>query len=192
MEVRPVQPPEFERAGQLVVAAYRSLPGSRLSDEYAAQLADVASRASKTEVMVALASDDTGLIGCVTFVPDASSPWAQLLENGEAGVRMLAVEPAAQRNGAGRALVQACTGRARELRRSALILHTTPWMTAAHRLYETSGFERFPERDWHPSRGGTSWPTATHSVDACGLDGQKTPRLEEGKRRFRGPINWGR
>jgi GNAT superfamily N-acetyltransferase len=154
VEVRPAQPSEYERAGQLVVAAYRSLPGSRLSDDYAAQLADVGSRASETEVMVALAHDDDGPIGCVTFVPDATSPWAQLLENGEAGVRMLAVEPRAQGRGVGRALVQACVGRAKELHRTALILHTTPWMTTAHRLYETSGFERFPERDWAPVGGG--------------------------------------
>jgi ribosomal protein S18 acetylase RimI-like enzyme len=154
VKVRPVLPSEYEQAGQLVVGAYRSLPGSRLSDEYAVQLADVASRAGQTEVMVALSNDGDGLIGCVTFVPDSSSPWAQLLEHGEAGVRMLAVEPRAQGHGAGRALVQACVGRARELHRTALVLHTTPWMTAAHHLYETSGFERIPERDWAPIPGG--------------------------------------
>jgi len=150
VEVRPVRPVEYEHAGQLVVAAYRSLPGSHLSDDYAELLADVARRAKETEVMVAVASDTNAVIGCVTFVPDQSSPWAELLERGEAGVRMLGVEPRAQGRGVGRALVEACIGRALELRRTALMLHTTPWMTAAHRLYEACGFERLPTRDWSP------------------------------------------
>jgi hypothetical protein len=29
-----------------------------------------------------------------------------------------------------------------------LVLHTTTWMTTAHRLYESLGFERTPDRDW--------------------------------------------
>ena len=90
------------------------------------------------------------VVGCVTFVPDASSPWAELLEAGEAGMRMLAVRPDAQGRGIGRALVDACVTRARALGRAALILHTTPWMTAAHHLYEGAGFVRFPSRDWNP------------------------------------------
>ncbi len=99
---------------------------------------------------MAVDGDTEAPLGCVTFVPDASSPYAELLEGAEAGIRMLAVHPGAQRRGTGRALLAACTGRAKELRRTALILHTTPWMTSAHRLYETSGFERLPDRDWAP------------------------------------------
>jgi ribosomal protein S18 acetylase RimI-like enzyme len=150
MEVRLVQPTEYERAGQLVVDAYRALPGAHLSGDYAVELADVARRANEAEVMVAFTDGNDALVGCVTFVPDASSPWAELLEDGEAGIRMLAVEPGSQRRGVGRTLVETCVGRAKDLRRTALVLHTTPWMTAAHRLYEESGFERFPERDWVP------------------------------------------
>jgi GNAT superfamily N-acetyltransferase len=151
MRVRLVQPGEYERVGQLVVAAYRALPGGHTLGDYAAELADVARRAGKAEVMVALVGDDEdGLVGSVTFVPDASSPYAEHLGPGEAGVRMLAVAPRAQGRGVGRALVDACIGRAKELQRTALILHTTPWMTTAHHLYEASGFDRFPDRDWAP------------------------------------------
>lgn len=140
-------PGEYERAGELVVAAYRALPGAHLSGDYAAELADVEHRAREAEVLIARAGDGD-LVGCVTFVGDALSPWAELLEPGEAGIRMLAVEPSVQRHGVGRLLVTACVARAQELARTALLLHTTPWMTAAQRLYEASGFERFPERDW--------------------------------------------
>jgi len=129
------------------VAAYRALPSSHLSDEYAALLADVARRAAEAEVLVAI---DGELVGCVTFVPDGSSPWAELLEESEAGIRMLAVLPIAQGRGIGRALLDACVSRARQLERGALLLHTTPWMSVAQHLYETASFERFPERDWSP------------------------------------------
>lgn len=147
MEVRLVRPEEHAEAGELVVRAYGALPGEHLSGDYAAELADVARRAQEADVLVAV-TGARGIVGCVTFVPDASSPWAELLEEGEAGIRMLAVDPGAQGRGTGRVLVDACIERARGLGRHALMLHTTPWMTSAHRLYERAGFTRFAERDW--------------------------------------------
>ncbi len=149
MEVRPARPSDYKRSGELVVAAYQALPGGHLSDEYAAELSDVERRAREAEVLVAL-DEDGDVLGCVTFVPDPSSPWAELLEPGEAGIRMLAVDPGSQRRGIGRQLVDACIGRAKELERSAIVLHTTPWMPTAQRLYEALGFTRLHERDWRP------------------------------------------
>lgn len=152
-----MRPGEHEEAGALVVAAYRALPGAHLSGGYADLLANVARRSKEAEVLVAVGGADGNgaeeVLGCVTFVPDHSSPWSELLEAGEAGIRMLAVRPDTQRHGVGRALVLACIARARELGRAALLLHTTPWMTAAHRLYEDAGFVRLPERDWTPEPG---------------------------------------
>jgi len=147
VEVRQVRTDEYQSAGRLVVAAYRALAGAHLSPDYAAELADVERRASGADVLVALGDE---LIGCVTFVPDASSPWAELLEEGEAGIRMLAVLPAAQGRGVGRKLLDECVSTARKLDRTALLLHTTPWMSTAQHLYSTAGFERFSERDWSP------------------------------------------
>ena len=147
LEVRPAQPTEWETAGRVVVEAYQALGGAHLSDGYAMELADVARRATQTEVFVAVMPE---LVGCVTFVPDASSAWAELLEPDEAGVRMLGVRPAAQGRGVGRALLDACVGRARTLGRAGLMLHSTPWMKAAHHLYEQAGFVRVPSRDWQP------------------------------------------
>jgi GNAT superfamily N-acetyltransferase len=156
-EVRPVRPSEYHRAGALVVAAYAALPGSHSSPEYDRELADVERRVTGAEVLVAVETespgdpDETGpLLGCVTFVPDSSSPWAELLEEGESGVRMLAVDPAAQGGGVGGQLLTACIDRARALGRRALVLHSTPWMTVAHHLYERAGFVREPARDWLP------------------------------------------
>lgn len=151
LEIRAVRPDEHTAAGALVVAAYRSLAGLPLDDGYAGALADVGLRDGDggTEVLVAL--DEGRLVGCVTFVPDAGSPWAEQLEAGEASVRMLAVDPAGQGRGVGRALLDACLDRARRLGRSGVFLHSTPWMAAAHHLYTDAGFVRVPDRDWSPS-----------------------------------------
>ena len=124
-----------------MVAAYRALPGAHLSNGYAEQLADVGRRAAEAEVLVAA---DDGLLGCVTFVSDATSPWAELLEDNEASIRMLAVDPTVQGRGVGRALLDACLDRARPARSDAIFLHSTPWMQAAHHLYAGAGFVRVP------------------------------------------------
>ena len=147
LNVRPVSEREYDAAGRLVVSAYEALPGAHLSDEYATLLADVGRRALEAEVLVAVGPE---LVGCVTFVPGPSSPWAEGLLADEAGVRMLAVEPTAQGQGVGRALLGACIARARQLGRTGLFLHSTPWMHAAHHLYETAGFQRVQARDWFP------------------------------------------
>jgi GNAT superfamily N-acetyltransferase len=148
MEVRPVRPDEYRRAGELVVAAYRALPGGRLSSAYEHELRDVPRRAAEADVLVAAAGG--GLVGCVTFVADAANPWAEQLQEDEASIRMLGVHPVAQRQGAGRALLETAILRAQELGRGGLFLHSTPWMASAHRLYGQVGFVRSPERDWLP------------------------------------------
>lgn len=148
-----MRPEEHAAAGRVVVDAYRALPGSHLSGDYAELLADVARRSTEADVLVAVGAmgpEKHAVVGCVTFVPDPSSPWSELLEAGEAGVRMLAVHPDIQRGGVGRMLLDACISRARSNGSAALMLHTTPWMTAAQHLYERAGFVRFPERDWTP------------------------------------------
>jgi ribosomal protein S18 acetylase RimI-like enzyme len=147
-QVRPVQPGEYERAGEVVVAAYAALPGAHNSGGYAIELADIDRRVKEAEVLVAIKGEE--VIGCVTFVPDSTSPWAELLAEDEAGIRMLAVDPACQARGVGQLLLDACIARAGELRRAGVFLHSTPWMSAAHRLYQRNHFVRLPERDWLP------------------------------------------
>jgi predicted N-acetyltransferase YhbS len=50
----------------------------------------------------------------------------------------------------GEELVRACIERARGDGRGRLVLHSTPSMTTAHRLYERLGFRRAPGRDFAP------------------------------------------
>jgi hypothetical protein len=70
VQVRPVQPDEYELAGRIVLSAYESLSGNHMTGGYTQVLADVGRRAGEAEVLVAVGSE---LLGCVTFVPDGSS-----------------------------------------------------------------------------------------------------------------------
>jgi ribosomal protein S18 acetylase RimI-like enzyme len=147
--VRPVDPKEYAALGELTVAAYRAVPGGGTSAGYEETLRDVAHRAGEAEVLVAVDGIGT-LLGGVTYVPGRSA-YAEFDGEDEAGIRMLAVSPTAQRGGVGRRLVQECIDRARAAGRARIVLHTTDAMTAAQSLYGSLGFVRNPARDLAPS-----------------------------------------
>lgn len=151
MTVRRVHPEEHQALGALTVAAYRALLGPEMDARYAEELADVAGRAAVVDVLVAV--DDEGrLVGGVTYIP-GPGPLAWFAGAGDAGMRMLAVEPAAQGRGVGARLVAACVERATAAGKRRLLLHTTAPMTVAHRIYERAGFRRDPDHD-HVLEGG--------------------------------------
>lgn len=147
IHVRPAEVHEYDRVAEIMLAAYGSVAGFRLEGAYAEELADVAGRADSTLQLVAVDADTGDILGAVTYLDDASSPYAQPMQKDEAALRMLAVDPVAQRRGVGAALVEACMDEARRRGRDHLVLHTTEWMTAGHRLYERLGFRRSPQRD---------------------------------------------
>jgi ribosomal protein S18 acetylase RimI-like enzyme len=149
-EVAPalLSPGELDRLGDIVVEAYHALGALEGDDEYVPELRAVGRRAVEAVVLAAVDESDGALLGCVTYVPDASSPWAEHLRDGEAGIRMLAVAPAAQGRGVGTALVAACLERARAEGRRAIFLHSLPVMEGAQRIYGRFGFRRVPDRDW--------------------------------------------
>jgi GNAT superfamily N-acetyltransferase len=153
MAIREVRDDEVEAAGELVVTVYRGIEGSPPVEEpgYGAELRDVGRRAREAVVLVA--EEGGRLLGCVTYVPDERSPFAEELRPGEAGIRMLAVDPAGRRRGVGRGLVSACVERAQAGGRQGLFLHSGRWMGPAHRLYASMGFRRVPGRDWEPVPG---------------------------------------
>ena len=63
---------------------------------------------------------------------------------------MLATDPSFQGRGTGSRLLRTCIQRATDRGRDGLLLHSTPWMETAHRLYQRAGFRRVPARDWLP------------------------------------------
>ena len=139
-----VRPEEHRALGELTVRVYRQVLASEL-EGYAGVLRNVDDRlAAGCEVLVARRGDQ--VVGGVTFVP-GPGPYAQLITENEAELRMLVVDPEAQGRGVGAALVQACVELARAAGKRNLVLGTMPAMVAAQRLYARLGFRRTPERD---------------------------------------------
>lgn len=142
---------DADALGRLVVDAYSTDAGYPSDDDYERELADVAGRAERAAVAVAVMDDR--VVGCVTYVAEHTDPMAEH-DDPEAGAfRMLAVGPAAQGAGAGAALVQWCVARARAGGKLRLVIHSGSWMSSAHRLYERLGFVRRPDLDFAPKPG---------------------------------------
>jgi GNAT superfamily N-acetyltransferase len=156
--VREARDDELDAAGALVVAAYEAQGGIDGEDGrgYLEFVRDARGRSRHCPIFVAV--DDAGtLLGCVSYVPGAGNPFAEVETGDEAGFRMLGVDPAGQGRGVGRALVEACIERARADSRPGLAISTGPGMAPAHRLYERLGFRRAPDRDFEPVPGILLW-----------------------------------
>jgi ribosomal protein S18 acetylase RimI-like enzyme len=147
--ISPAGSADFDRIAELTVGAYTAedlAPGG-----YLTELADVAGRAPRAELLVA--RDATGrVVGSVALV--LSGDFGEVTESDdEAAFRMLAVDGGVRGRGIGEALVRTCLQRARAAGKRRMVLSTAARMTAAHRLYERLGFSRLPERDWTPVPG---------------------------------------
>jgi len=153
VQIRPVRDgDDLQELGRIVLAAYSREPGYPPDVEYDEELLDVATRA--TSALVAVAESDGGrLVGCVTYVADQANPMSEH-DDPEAGAfRMLGVDPSAQGQGVGRALVQWCIDQARADGKRRLLIHSGVWMSPAHRMYKSMGFVHRPENDWEPVGG---------------------------------------
>ncbi len=150
--VRPIRPEEFTVLGDVLAAAYLALENASEPDWYIDRLRDVEGRATASCVLAAVDGEGR-VLGGVTYVSGPEDPYSEDLGEGEAGIRMLAVDPAMQRRGAGAALVAACIERARTAGRRRIVLHTGTYMADAQRLYTRFGFRRAPSLDWQPVPG---------------------------------------
>lgn len=145
--VRPANPSDLDAVVEVLYAAHREFADSLPSAVYAAYIANVIDVHSRLGVSELLVAEHAGHIaGTITVYPDASdegwgwpSHWA--------GLRAIAVAPAAQGRGIGRQLATAAIARARELDREAICLHTAHFMRAAVPLYQSLGFQRSPDYD---------------------------------------------
>jgi ribosomal protein S18 acetylase RimI-like enzyme len=174
MRVRNARPSEYERIGDLTVAAYAALPVDHLWGGYDKEIRDVEGRVDATDVLVAVDDDDI-VCGSVTLVTDPSSPWLEWTEPGEVQFRLLAVDVDARGAGTGELLVRACLERAAG---RPVIIHTTQWMEAAQRLYSRLGFVRRPDRDvpqasWHDPERDHDLPEVWHGARFLAYEGPR-------------------
>ncbi|GAB2760013.1 GNAT family N-acetyltransferase [Sinomonas soli] len=112
---------------------------------YMQHIADVAFRAARGTVLVAVR--DGRIVGSVTVMAHGDG-FDQIARPGEFEFRLLVVDPAVQRSGAGTALVREVEARARRAAATAVVLTTGEGWEAPNALYPRLGYERAPERDW--------------------------------------------
>jgi ribosomal protein S18 acetylase RimI-like enzyme len=103
---------------------------------------------------VSVAVDDAGAVVAVVVLFAPGAPGRSVAGPGEAELARLAVARAVRRRGVGRALVERTTESARGYGAEAIALWSRPYQVAAHRLYESLGYRRLPERDGEDREGG--------------------------------------
>lgn len=144
MQVREATSDEYDAIAELTVSAYQRLFDEPLGP-YELELRDVGGRAADSEILAAV--DGGTVLGSVTYVAGAGQAMSEFDDPEASGIRMLAVDPAHQGRGAGRALVEACIAHARTDGRRRVVLHSTREMTVAHALYTSLGFVRDERHD---------------------------------------------
>lgn len=93
-----------------------------------------------------IAEHDGEVVGVVALLAP-EEPSRAVAREGEAELARLVVSSGARRRGIGRALALRCEAIARAEGWSAITLWSRPYQTAGHRLYESLGYSRLPERD---------------------------------------------
>jgi GNAT superfamily N-acetyltransferase len=151
--IRDARAAERAAIADLTLAAYA---------EYATVMAPSAWAALAQAVHTALATDkaverivaehDGALVGSVLlYPPQVDTYHGALAPTSVPEVRLLAVSPAAQGQGVGRALMHECIERARRAGATELGLHTSDSLRVAIHLYERLGFVRAPADDFQPN-----------------------------------------
>ena len=146
LHITPCEPADCNAIDQLTARAYAP-SGFAADDPYFIEILNAAQRAQQALVLVA--RQNSVPVGTLTCALPGSS-WQEIAGADDAELRILAVEPAQQRQGIGSALVRASIEHARRAGCTALVLSSAAWMHAGHRLYERLGFHHTPERDWQP------------------------------------------
>lgn len=145
--VRPAIATDYDAVARITRDSYLAAGYFEDADHpYMRQVQDVALRAANATIWVA--ERDGRVVGSVTLAR-AGEPYADIALDDELEFRMLVVDPAVQRTGAGKAMVDAILAYARQLDGiRAVALTTGQTWESAHGLYRKTGFSRVPERDW--------------------------------------------
>lgn len=147
IEIREARADEHSEAGRVTALAYSEFvrPGDSDWQEYIERIADVAGRAERTTVLVAV--EDGRILGTATLELDGrveadDGP----LEPHLAEIRMLGVDPQTRGRGVAKLLMAECEGRARAAGKTLVALNTTQRMRIAQRMYQSLGYEKGEDR----------------------------------------------
>ncbi|MEN3345285.1 MAG: hypothetical protein V7635_1861 [Arthrobacter sp.] len=145
--IRPAVPADYDAIARITRDAYLAAGYFASADHpYMRQIQDVAQRAAHATVWVA--EREGRVVGSVTLAV-AGEPYADIAQSDELEFRMLVVDPAVQRSGAGKAMVRAIIEHAKSLPGiTGVALTTGMTWESAHGLYRKTEFQRAPERDW--------------------------------------------
>jgi GNAT superfamily N-acetyltransferase len=145
--IRPAVEADFDAIARITKDSYLAAGYFDSAEHpYMQQIQEVAARAAKATIWVA--ERNRQVVGSVTLAL-AGEPYADIALEDELEFRMLVVDPAVQRSGAGKAMVKAIIEHARSLEGiNGVALTTGGTWESAHGLYRKTGFRRVPERDW--------------------------------------------
>jgi len=142
IDVRTALPAEYTAAGAVTALAYHefAVEGDDGWSWYLDHIADIAGRAERTTVFVAVIGG--AVVGTATLELEGriDATRSGPLSPDEAHVRMVGVHPAHRRRGIARRLMIECIEVSRDRGKRRLTLETTPAMNAAHALYRSLGF----------------------------------------------------
>lgn len=146
--VRQAREDEYGATGELTALGFSTGPYAHLPrrPERVALERDAAARAGDGGLLVAV-DDATGTLLGTATVTRAENPISRQARDGEAELRLVAVDPAARGRGVAQALVQASIDLARSWGAPALVLDTGPLNHTAQRNYLRAGFERVVARE---------------------------------------------
>jgi len=140
-------PDDFPEVRWITRDAYLRAGHFAADHPYMSVLENVEHRAEHAQVWVAEAAGRVVAAVTLTF---AGEPYSEIARDGELEFRMLAVDPAHQGGGVGRAVLSAIVEHARQLAGiSAISITSATFMERAHQLYRSLGFHRAPDRDWY-------------------------------------------
>ncbi|WP_461174178.1 GNAT family N-acetyltransferase [Arthrobacter sp. Z1-9] len=138
---------DFPEVRRITRDAYLRAGHFAADHPYMSMLEDVEHRAEHAQVWVAEAAGRVVAAVTLTF---AGESYSEIAQERELEFRMLAVDPACQGVGVGRNVVREIVEHARQLPGiEAISITSATFMERAHRLYESLGFRRAPDRDWY-------------------------------------------
>lgn len=175
--VRRAREADLPTVSQISRAAY--LDGGHLAEDshYLATIGDAEARMRGGELFVAEVDD---VVAGSVVLARADGEFAELARPGELEFRVLAVAPAFQGRGVGRALVRHLLRLAADEGAGAMVICSMDTMLAAHALYADEGFVREPDRDL-VIEGIGRFPTFVHTLDEVpeAADSARATRLTD-------------